>query len=131
MFGLSDADGGGFLGFVPDLPGCMSHGDTREEALTCVGEAILEWIDEAKEQGRAIPEPNSAGIAARADRKRLLDTLKAQQQKFKEMDTEVKALRSSIDDLLGMLSQPHIPDDLSWECIAIKDKGKRRERTVQ
>jgi predicted RNase H-like HicB family nuclease len=30
---LSDEDGGGFVVVVPDLPGCMSDGETPEEAL--------------------------------------------------------------------------------------------------
>ena len=30
---LSEEDGGGFLATVPDLPGCMSDGETPEEAI--------------------------------------------------------------------------------------------------
>ena len=30
---LADSDGGGYLATVPDLPGCMSDGETPEEAL--------------------------------------------------------------------------------------------------
>ncbi|WP_352404910.1 type II toxin-antitoxin system HicB family antitoxin [Sporanaerobacter acetigenes] len=33
IMNLSDGDGGGFLAIVPSLPGCMSDGETREEAL--------------------------------------------------------------------------------------------------
>ena len=36
-------DGGGFVAFMPGLPGCISDGETREEAA----DAISEWIDEA------------------------------------------------------------------------------------
>jgi antitoxin HicB len=54
---LSAEDGGGFLATVPDLPGCMSDGETREEAARNVEEAIFCWIDEATELGWAIPEP--------------------------------------------------------------------------
>lgn len=42
---------------VPELPGCMAHGDTYESALTNVQEAISLWIDTAKEFGDRIPEP--------------------------------------------------------------------------
>jgi antitoxin HicB len=125
------ADGGGFLGLAPDLPGCMSHGDTPEEAIASAGDAVNEWIDEAREQGMAVPEPGSAGIAARADRKRLLDRLKEQQKKFEEMDTEVRSLRASVEELLGTLSQPHMADELTWTCVAVHENKKRRERTVQ
>lgn len=53
---LSDGDGGGFLAIVPSLPGCMSDGETREEALENVQDAIKCWIETAKELGRNIPE---------------------------------------------------------------------------
>jgi predicted RNase H-like HicB family nuclease len=46
-----------FVAEVPELPGCMSHGGTQEEALRCVQEAIQLWIDTAQEFGDAIPEP--------------------------------------------------------------------------
>ncbi len=57
---LSEEDGGGFLATVPDLPGCTSDGDTREEAARNVEDAIASWLDEAKALGRAIPEPRAA-----------------------------------------------------------------------
>ncbi len=46
-----------FVADVPELPGCMSHGDTHEEALREAGVAVSLWLDTAKEFGRAIPEP--------------------------------------------------------------------------
>lgn len=50
-------DGGGFLASVPDLPGCMSDGDSPQDALANVQDAIAVWIDEARRLGRAVPEP--------------------------------------------------------------------------
>ena len=55
---LADADGGGYLATVPDLPGCMSDGDTPEEALKNVQEAIESWIEAAKEWNEDIPKPS-------------------------------------------------------------------------
>jgi predicted RNase H-like HicB family nuclease len=55
---LSAEDGGGFLATVPDLPGCMSDGETPEEAVTNVQDAIAAWIEGAHEFGRAIPAPS-------------------------------------------------------------------------
>jgi antitoxin HicB len=46
---LADADGGGYLATVPDLPGCMSDGETQEEALKNIREAIESWVKAAKE----------------------------------------------------------------------------------
>jgi predicted RNase H-like HicB family nuclease len=50
-------DGGGFVAVVPDLPGCMSDGETREEAAANAANAIREWIDEATRLGREVPAP--------------------------------------------------------------------------
>ena len=46
-----------FVAEVPELPGCMAHGDTQEIALRKINEAIELWIDTAKEFGDPIPEP--------------------------------------------------------------------------
>ncbi|HWA92445.1 MAG TPA: type II toxin-antitoxin system HicB family antitoxin [Rhizomicrobium sp.] len=52
---LSDEDGGGFVASVPDLPGCMSDGATREEAARNIADAIAAWIEEATRLGRPVP----------------------------------------------------------------------------
>lgn len=52
----SDEDGA-FVAEVPELPGCMAHGDSADTALANCQEAIDLWIDTAKELGRPIPEP--------------------------------------------------------------------------
>ncbi|HSU98748.1 MAG TPA: type II toxin-antitoxin system HicB family antitoxin [Roseiarcus sp.] len=57
---LSSEDGGGFLATVPDLPGCMSDGDTREIAARNIEDAIACWLEEAKAIGRDIPAPSRA-----------------------------------------------------------------------
>jgi predicted RNase H-like HicB family nuclease len=45
-----------FLAEVPELPGCMSDGQTYQEALQNVEVVISEWIEIAKELGHPIPE---------------------------------------------------------------------------
>jgi predicted RNase H-like HicB family nuclease len=55
---LAESDGGGYLATVPDLPGRMSDGDTPEDALKNVQEAIASWIEAAKEWKMEIPEPS-------------------------------------------------------------------------
>lgn len=54
---LSDKDGGGFVAGVPDLPGCLSDGETPQEALENAYDAILCWIEAAHELGRPVPAP--------------------------------------------------------------------------
>jgi predicted RNase H-like HicB family nuclease len=46
-----------FIAEVPELPGCMAHGDTPQAALAHAQEAIQLWIDTAKEFGDPVPEP--------------------------------------------------------------------------
>jgi predicted RNase H-like HicB family nuclease len=55
---LSEEDGGGYLATAPDLPGCMSDGETPEEALINVQDAIEEWLDAARSMGRVAPVPS-------------------------------------------------------------------------
>lgn len=54
---LSEEDGGGFLATVPDLPGCMSDGETEFDAIHNVHDAIVCWIEAADENGKPIPAP--------------------------------------------------------------------------
>ena len=51
-------EGGGFVATVPDLPGCMSDGETPEEALVNVQDAIAAWIEAAHDMGHAVPPPS-------------------------------------------------------------------------
>ncbi|MGH9890510.1 MAG: type II toxin-antitoxin system HicB family antitoxin [bacterium] len=44
---------------VPDLPGCVAAGDSRDEALTLIREAIQLHIDGLREEGLPVPEPMS------------------------------------------------------------------------
>ena len=46
-----------FVAEVPELPGCMAHGDTQEAALRNANQAIELWIDTAHEFGDPVPEP--------------------------------------------------------------------------
>ncbi len=46
-----------FLVEVPDLPGCMADGKTRQEAIGNAEGIIQEWIETARELGRPIPPP--------------------------------------------------------------------------
>ncbi|HEY0071386.1 MAG TPA: type II toxin-antitoxin system HicB family antitoxin [Chloroflexia bacterium] len=42
---------------VPELPGCVTHGNTYEEAVRQGQDAIESWIDVAHELGRPVPAP--------------------------------------------------------------------------
>ena len=46
-----------FVAEVPQLSGCMAHGNSPEEALRSAQDAIDLWIEVAKKHGDPIPEP--------------------------------------------------------------------------
>ena len=46
-----------FVAEVPELPGCMAHGETKALAIHNAEEAIGLWLETAKDDGIAIPEP--------------------------------------------------------------------------
>ena len=54
---LSTVDGGGFTAVAPELPGCRSDGESPQEALANIYDAIACWIEAAQEMGRAVPPP--------------------------------------------------------------------------
>ncbi|ADJ29347.1 type II toxin-antitoxin system HicB family antitoxin [Nitrosococcus watsonii] len=45
--------------YVPDLPGCVAAGETREEALALIREAIEFHIEGLKQEGQPVPKPHS------------------------------------------------------------------------
>lgn len=49
-----------FVVTVPELPGCMTHSRTYEEAARQGQDAIESWIMVAQEMGRTVPEPRAA-----------------------------------------------------------------------
>ena len=50
-------DDSAFVAEVPELPGCMAHGESYESALANVRTAITLWLDTAKEFGDPVPKP--------------------------------------------------------------------------
>ena len=51
------SDDEAFIAEVPELPGCMADGETYREAIEHVEVVMAEWIETAKELGRAFPKP--------------------------------------------------------------------------
>lgn len=46
-----------FVAEVPELPGCVAHGDSPAAALASAQEAMQLWIETAEEFGDPVPEP--------------------------------------------------------------------------
>ena len=55
---LSKDEGGGYLVEYPDIPGCMSDGETIEDAIANGREALSDCIEVFRESGRKIPKPS-------------------------------------------------------------------------
>lgn len=53
-----------FVAEVPELPGCMSHGESEVEAVRSVRDAIDLWLSTAREFGDEIPVPRRHPVAA-------------------------------------------------------------------
>lgn len=63
---IERADDGSYSVYVPDLPGCISCGDTHEEALQMIREAIRGHLDVLREHGEPIPPPRSTATVIHA-----------------------------------------------------------------
>ena len=53
---IPDTESGGYVVEVPSLPGCYSQGETREEALANIREAIALHIESMIAHGEEVPE---------------------------------------------------------------------------
>jgi len=59
----SDEEDGGWLARIPDLPGCITFGETKTEALDMLEDAKLTWISGRLEAGDPIPEPQPQPVS--------------------------------------------------------------------
>lgn len=57
---IEDIEEGGYIIKIDELPGCISSGNTIEEALCNIMDAKYEWLKAALEQGLHIPSPEPA-----------------------------------------------------------------------
>jgi len=55
---LSADDGGGYLITFPDLPGCMSDGETGAQALANGRDAFASWVSARVDAGKSVPAPS-------------------------------------------------------------------------
>jgi predicted RNase H-like HicB family nuclease len=55
-----------FIAEVPDLPGCVTHGNTHALALANAYEAIQMWINTAREFGDPVPSPKAKSVITSA-----------------------------------------------------------------
>ena len=58
---IPDLEEGGFTAAYPELPGCITCGETLERAVANAEDAKREWLSAAIEEGIDIPEPDTTG----------------------------------------------------------------------
>ena len=74
--GESDSGDVGFGAFFPDLPGCVSGGDSQEETLLSAEKALEMHVTAMRKDGESIPEPSPLGTMEHdPDVKEVLRTL--------------------------------------------------------
>ena len=56
---LRKEEEGGYTVFVPSLPGCITYGETVDEAIDMAKEAIELYIEELQDRGEYIPDDNN------------------------------------------------------------------------
>jgi antitoxin HicB len=62
---LDPAAEGGFTVRVPRLPGCITEGDTLDEALANAREAITAYLLSLRDDGLELPEPDGGAVLVR------------------------------------------------------------------
>ena len=107
-------DDAAFIASVPELPGCMAHGETRALAIEQIEIAIQNWLDTAREIGREIPSPpkDMADHIKELDQK-AEQTIKAGIEKVMPLIVEVltKEMSKSGEDVSVLYSRKH---GLQW-----------------
>ena len=60
---LEPSDEGGYTAIVPSLPGCISEGETKEEAIKNIKEAIELYLEPVEDDILAVPDGEELELA--------------------------------------------------------------------
>ena len=61
---LAQEEGGGYLITYPDFSGCISDGETPEQAIANGRQALAGMIESLQAWGQPVPAPNGGGVAS-------------------------------------------------------------------
>jgi predicted RNase H-like HicB family nuclease len=56
---IEKAENGSYSAYVPDFPGCVTRGETEEEAKKLIAEAVELHIESLRRHGGPVPEPSA------------------------------------------------------------------------
>lgn len=96
---LPDEEGGGFIAVVPDLNGCLSDGDTPQEALENALDAIEQWLSAQKAMGRKAPKPGCGRAAAEKRDREICEALENAQKTIDEQMQVIRDLHAQVREL--------------------------------
>ena len=63
---LDPASEGGYVVRVPRLPGCITEGDSLDEAIANAREAITAYLLSLRDEGSELPEPDGGAVLVRS-----------------------------------------------------------------
>jgi predicted RNase H-like HicB family nuclease len=63
---VEEQDDGGYVASVPDLPGLWTQGETRDEAIAMVKDAVTGYLETLDELGMPIPDPHREKLTIEA-----------------------------------------------------------------
>lgn len=118
---LSDEDGGGYVGIFPDLPGCCSDGETREEAAANAEDALRGWLSVQEERGVEIPQPFDSNLEVSELIEQLQNTVSA-----------LLSYKNSADETIDQLQAElrHALQETQWHSkvsIAAYERAKTQK----
>ena len=97
---LSAEEGGGFLITFPDLPGCMSDGETEAEAVANGRDAFVAVVSALHDMGREIPAPSFSPADAAVPRASGKFVARVPKTIHAQLTTRAKAEGVSLNTLL-------------------------------
>jgi len=63
---VEKASDGSFSAYVPDLPGCVTCGDSYEEAEALIQEAVAIHLESLRSHGEPVPVPTTKSLTVQA-----------------------------------------------------------------
>lgn len=100
---LSAEDGGGYAAYLPDVPGCMSDGETPEEAALNVQDALISLEDICTRHGHSIQPVGDAESRRRAEiasvREEVLSLVQAAATGKPDLERNIRDLMARIERL--------------------------------
>lgn len=104
---------GGYFAEIPDLPGCMTQGETLDEVFAMIEDARRAWITASYEAGRAIPIPRaetgySGRFIVRAPaslHRRLVDAADREGVSLKQYVVQLLAGRADLAEVLRRIDE--------------------------